>query len=484
MPLRSGSDQATVRANIKEMIASGHPQKQAVAAALSNARRHPRAAGGLVNPRRLAAGGLNDSLMSNQTTSSPAPAPSPPTFNTGTAPAPNPTTYNLGTLASPGGMPAGGYQAQYPQFNPLDPNVSALNYSPLNMPAGGYANSYGSDFAGLTTPGTAVGDWSGLQSQYGADYGMTPGYVSPNASQPNAYQGFTPYTGQKGPVQLTPAEMAQFQQAGAPPLNVNDADAMHAWASKLPAALQAQAAPGGILWPYMHDPGFNPSTGWKGIAYTPQPNAPPVLSPTQQKQQALANAGYSTNFWDQNQALQTLKSAGWNPSMGWSNIDWASLGPSGENPAAVQNLNNLLYGLAPRTAAEKAWQPPITKSPEQIASMKALLPKIMATMPFGVQSEYAKFLQNAGYGNLSGIGGFGQLPPEIQAMKDAAQARAYANTPRQRPPPGAAPLETLQRRSNQPAYLLQARDSPLGLNNDTRVAALQDAVLKSQRGLV
>ena len=39
MPLKSGSSRETVAANISEMVHSGHPQKQAVAAALSNARR-------------------------------------------------------------------------------------------------------------------------------------------------------------------------------------------------------------------------------------------------------------------------------------------------------------------------------------------------------------------------------------------------------------------------------------------------------------
>jgi hypothetical protein len=39
MPLKSGSDRATISANIREMVNSGRPQKQAVAAALSNARR-------------------------------------------------------------------------------------------------------------------------------------------------------------------------------------------------------------------------------------------------------------------------------------------------------------------------------------------------------------------------------------------------------------------------------------------------------------
>lgn len=39
MPLKSGSSKATVSQNIREMRAAGKPQKQAVAAALSSARR-------------------------------------------------------------------------------------------------------------------------------------------------------------------------------------------------------------------------------------------------------------------------------------------------------------------------------------------------------------------------------------------------------------------------------------------------------------
>jgi len=39
MPLKPGDSKAVVSANIRELVKAGHPQRQAVAIALSNARK-------------------------------------------------------------------------------------------------------------------------------------------------------------------------------------------------------------------------------------------------------------------------------------------------------------------------------------------------------------------------------------------------------------------------------------------------------------
>lgn len=49
MPLAAGASRGIVSGNIRELVASGRPQRQAVAIALSNARRHPHyARGGII----------------------------------------------------------------------------------------------------------------------------------------------------------------------------------------------------------------------------------------------------------------------------------------------------------------------------------------------------------------------------------------------------------------------------------------------------
>lgn len=70
MPLKKGKSQATISANISEMIKAGHPRDQAIAAALSTARK-TRASGGQVStkvhvgPIHSAVAGRTDHLPMN-----------------------------------------------------------------------------------------------------------------------------------------------------------------------------------------------------------------------------------------------------------------------------------------------------------------------------------------------------------------------------------------------------------------------------------
>ena len=59
MPLKKGSSQKTISSNIGEMIASGHPKSQAIAAALNTAR-HAKAEGGPM--QRAAPAGASDGV--------------------------------------------------------------------------------------------------------------------------------------------------------------------------------------------------------------------------------------------------------------------------------------------------------------------------------------------------------------------------------------------------------------------------------------
>ena len=50
MPLNKGTSQKTISSNIREMVQSGHPQDQAIAAALQVAGKSNRASGGMATP--------------------------------------------------------------------------------------------------------------------------------------------------------------------------------------------------------------------------------------------------------------------------------------------------------------------------------------------------------------------------------------------------------------------------------------------------
>ena len=62
MPLKKGSSQKTISANISEMIRSGHPRDQAIAAALNTARRVAKADGGEITTEKVHVGPIHSSV--------------------------------------------------------------------------------------------------------------------------------------------------------------------------------------------------------------------------------------------------------------------------------------------------------------------------------------------------------------------------------------------------------------------------------------
>jgi len=62
MPLKKGSSQKTISANIREMIHAGHPQDQAIAAALRTARQVAKADGGEITSEKVHVGPIHSSV--------------------------------------------------------------------------------------------------------------------------------------------------------------------------------------------------------------------------------------------------------------------------------------------------------------------------------------------------------------------------------------------------------------------------------------
>ncbi len=104
---------------------------------------------------------------------------------------------------------------------------------------------------------------------------------------------------------------------------------------------------------------------WNGFVYTPQAKPQKPLTLSEAKVQAAASLGYGNGQKYGVQGfsgampniLQTLKSAGWDPSMGYGQQDWAALGKAqGIDPSSLDSvnqrrtstLNNLLFAASPR----------------------------------------------------------------------------------------------------------------------------------------
>lgn len=256
MPLRSGSDKATISANIREMVAAGHPVKQAIAASLSNARRH--AVGGLVNRRFADGGGLFNGTGGNlfqstpgQTQTNTAPTSSAPIGAPSTGPTvgdpmltapqtgigPTNDTYNMagpGWNTTQGGTPYYNYGTN-PSFTSI-PSVQATTGTqwqnlPYDSTSLGLYNVHGQ----YTVP-TAPASAAAIQQQYPgiglstANTALTPTVAAPLAQQVLPFQ-YTAGGSNVGPplaqnpyysaattgtlrggnaIHLTPAEQAQL----------------------------------------------------------------------------------------------------------------------------------------------------------------------------------------------------------------------------------------------------------------------------------
>jgi hypothetical protein len=59
MPLSKGKSQKVISHNIKEMVDAGHPQKQAVAAAYSNAGKYQKRRDRFKRIKKLCSGGMS-----------------------------------------------------------------------------------------------------------------------------------------------------------------------------------------------------------------------------------------------------------------------------------------------------------------------------------------------------------------------------------------------------------------------------------------
>jgi hypothetical protein len=172
-----------------------------------------------------------------------------------TAPASTPDAnyaQGAGIQYSPGGMPQGGYNQE---------TAAGDWWSPGGMPAGGTGFPVQGDYP------TATDNWV---SPYGADYGTAAYTPPPGFDNPiTRVYGQSSWQRGQGPLQLSPEDMQQFLRQGGYHGDPNDPEALMAYTSQFPTAVQDLMKPGGPLWARIHDPSWNPSTGWKGVLIDP-----------------------------------------------------------------------------------------------------------------------------------------------------------------------------------------------------------------------